>query len=110
MKRDAHISSIYFLISLIKQTSSMPRAAAGRQRLFEPSTPEMLKPRGKCPSLRVAPGCSDTPGSPSHPAQRLGPQPSPWTSQALKTSRPMARVTAVLAARLQTLPVLHQPE
>lgn len=80
MKKDAQISSIYFFISLIKQTSSMPRAAAGRQGLFEPSSPEMLKPGGKHPSLCVAPG----PGSPFHPAQRLGPRPSRRASRALK--------------------------
>lgn len=109
MKRDAHISSIYFLISLIKQTRGMPRAAAGRQRLFEPSSPEMFKPRGKCPSLccswllrhpRVPIPSSTKAWSPAQPVDISGP----------KTSRPMARVTAVLAARLQMLPVLHQPE
>lgn len=75
-ERDAHISSIYFSLSLIKQTSSMPRAAAGRQRPLEPSSAGMLKPGRKGPSVCAAPGCSDTAGCPSMQHKGLVPVPA----------------------------------
>lgn len=103
MKRDARISSIYFFSPVIKQTSSMPRAAAGRQRLFEPLSPEMLEPRGKCPSLC----CSwllGHPRVPIPPSTKAQSPSQPMGISGSKTLRPTDGQTAVTNRRTNRCP------